>query len=111
MESTGLDGFIVARGAVGNPWIFRDLRCVWENQPVPSAPDLAEQRQIMLEHFHSILQYYPEVKAVRRFRKFIVGYTRRHPMRKAALLSLVKLKTRSEVEAAIDTWYADFEVD
>jgi nifR3 family TIM-barrel protein len=111
MESTGLDGFIVARGAVGNPWIFRDLRCIWENRPLPPAPDLAEQRQVMLEHFHSILQYYPEVKAIRRFRKFIVGYVRRHPMRKAALLSLVKLKTRAEVEAAIDTWYANFEAE
>ncbi len=111
MEKTGLDGFIVARGAVGNPWIFRDLRCVWENRPVPAAPDLAEQRQVMLEHFHNILQCYPEVKAVRRFRKFIVGYARRHPMRKAVLLALVKLRTRAEVEAAIDTWYADFEAD
>jgi len=107
MKKTGLDGFIVARGAVGNPWIFRDLRCAWENRPLPPPPDLAEQRLIMLEHFERILQCYPEVKAVRRFRKFIVGYVRRHPTRKPALLSLVKPKTRAGVETAIDTWYAD----
>ncbi|MEK7752631.1 MAG: tRNA-dihydrouridine synthase, partial [Acidobacteriota bacterium] len=107
MKKTGLDGFVVARGAVGNPWIFRDLRCAWEGRPIPPPPDLAEQRLVMLEHFGRILQCYPEVKAVRRFRKFIVGYVRRHPMRKPALLSLVKLKTRAEVEAAIDAWYTD----
>jgi len=111
MEDTGLDGFIVARGAVGNPWIFRDLRCVWEKRPVPPPPGLAEQRQVMLEHFAHVLKCYPEHKAVCIFRKFIVGYTRRHPMRKAALLSLVKLKTRAAVEAGIDEWYADFEAD
>jgi len=111
MERTGLDGFIVARGAVGNPWIFSDLRCVWENRPIPPPPDLAEQRLVMLDHFERILQCYPEVKAVCMFRKFIVGYVRRHPMRKPALLSLVKLKTRAAVEAGINTWYADFEAD
>jgi nifR3 family TIM-barrel protein len=107
MKKTGLDGFVVARGAVGNPWIYRDLRCVWENRPIPPPPDLAEQRLVMLEHFERILQCYPEYKAVRRFRKFIVGYVRRHPTRKLALLSLVKPRTRAEVKTAIDTWYTD----
>ena len=70
MKRTGLDGFIVGRGAIGNPWIFRDLRCVWENLPVPAAPDLAEQRAVMLEHFERILQCYPERKAVGNFPEF-----------------------------------------
>ncbi len=105
MKKTGLDGFTVARGAVGNPWIFRDLRCVWENRPVPPPPDLAEQRLVMLEHLERILQCYPAVRAVRRFRKFLAGYARRHPERKRALLSLMKAKTRAEVETAIDAWY------
>jgi len=107
MKKTGLDGFVVARGAVGNPWIYRDLRCVWENRPIPPPPDLAEQRLVMLEHFERILQCYPEYKAVRRFRKFMVGYARRHPERKSAQMSLMSAKTRAEVETGIDTWYTN----
>ena len=107
MKRTGLDGFLVARGAIGNPWIFRDLRCVWENQPVPPPPGLAEQRLVILEHFERILKDYPEKKAVRIFRKFFAGYARRRPKRKPALIALMKAKTRAEVEAALDTWYTD----
>lgn len=107
MKKTGLDGFVVARGAVGNPWIFRDLRCAWEDRHIPPPPDLAEQRLVMLDHFGRILQGYPEKDAVRKFRKFMVGYARRHPERKAAQMSLMNAKTRAEVEAGIDTWYAD----
>jgi len=59
MKRTGLDGFVVARGAVGNPWIFRDLRCVWENRPIPPPPDLTEQRLVIFEHFGRILKDYP----------------------------------------------------
>ncbi len=107
MNRTGLDGFVVARGAVGNPWIFRDLRCVWQNRPIPPPPGLTEQRLVILEHFERILKDYPEKKAVRIFRKFFVGYLRRHPKRKPALIALMKSKTRAEVETALDTWYTD----
>jgi nifR3 family TIM-barrel protein len=107
MKRTGLDGFVVARGAVGNPWIFRDLRCVWENRPMPLPPDLAEQRLVILEHFERSLKDYPEKIAVRLFRKFFVGYVRRHPKRKPALLALMKAKTRAEVGTALNTWYTD----
>ncbi len=107
MKRTGLNGFVVARGAVGNPWIFRDLRCVWENRHIPPPPDLAEQRLVILEHFERILKDYPEKKAVRIFRKFFAGYVRRHPKRKPALLALMKAKTRAEVGTALNTWYTD----
>ena len=105
LKRMGLDGFIVARGAVGNPWIFRDLRRLWENRPLAPPPDLAEQRLIMLEHFEQMLQIYPEKKAVGNFRKFAVRYVRRHPKRKPALLAMMAAKTRAEVEAALDEWY------
>lgn len=110
MKRTGLDGFVVARGAVGNPWIFRDLRRVWENRPLPPPPDLAEQRAVMLEHLNDVLHDYPEKLAVTRFRKFLLGYTRRHPKRKQVLLTLLKARTRREVEAGINAWYQSAEV-
>jgi tRNA-dihydrouridine synthase B len=107
MKRTGLDGFIVARGAIGNPWIFRDMRCVWENRPLPAPPNMGEQRLVMLEHFERILQDHPEKKAVGIFRKFAVGYVCRHPRRKPVLISLMKARTRADVEDAINTWYTN----
>ncbi len=105
MKRTGLDGFVVARGAIGNPWIFRDLRCVWEGRPLPPPPDLAEQRLIMLEHLDRILQGYPEPWGIGYFRKFMIYYARRHPKRKQVVVALIKAKTRAEVEAGINAWY------
>lgn len=107
MKKSGLDGFTVARGAIGNPWIFRDLRCVWEGRPVPSPPDLAEQRLIMLEHLDRIFQGYPEHRAIGYFRKFLVYYARRHPKRKLVLQTLMHARTRTEVHAGIDAWYTN----
>ncbi len=119
MKRTGLDGFVVARGAIGNPWIFRDLRCVWEGRPLPPPPDLAEQRLVMLEHLDHILassnakgrirsglQGGPEKWAIGYFRKFIIYYVRRHPRRKLVTVALINAKTRMEVVAGINAWYS-----
>jgi len=107
MKRTGLDGFIVARGAIGNPWIYRDLRYIWENRPLPEPPDMSEQRQVIREHFELILRDYPEKKAVGIFRKFAVRYACRHPRRKPVLLSFMGAQTRADVENVINTWFTD----
>ncbi len=60
----------------------------------------------MLEHLDRVTSGYPEHRAVGYFRKFIVGYARRHPKRRHVLQTLMKAKTRQEVEAGIDAWYA-----
>lgn len=106
MKQTGLDGFVVARGAMGNPWVFRDLRAVWQGQPVPPPPDLAEQRLVILDHLDRVLQGYPEQRGINYFRKFLTHYARRHPKRKQMLVALLKVKTRAALEAAIHTWYS-----
>jgi len=105
LKKSGLDGLLVARGAVGNPWIFRKLRCLWENRPLPSPPDMAQRRLVMLEHFEQMLRIYPEKKAVGNFRKFAVRYVRRHPKRKPVLLSMMAAQNRDELVNAIDSWY------
>jgi tRNA-dihydrouridine synthase B len=105
LRKTGLDGFVVARGAIGNPWIFRDLRCVWEGRPLPPPPDLADQRLIMLEHLDRVLRGYPEKHGIGYFRKFLIYYVRRHPQRRQVVQALINAKTRAEVEAGINTWY------
>jgi nifR3 family TIM-barrel protein len=105
MKRTGLDGFVVARGAIGNPWIFQDLRCLWEGRPVPLPPGLAEQRLVLLEHLAQVMDGYAEQRAVGYFRKFLVSYARRHPKRRHVLQTLLHATSRKEVEAGIETWY------
>jgi tRNA-dihydrouridine synthase B len=105
LQQTGVDGVTVARGAIGNPWIFRDLRCAWEGRPLPPPPELAEQRLIMLEHFDRVLQGFPEKRAIGYFRKFVVHYAKRHPKRKHVLQALLNAGTQTEVRAGIDAWY------
>jgi tRNA-dihydrouridine synthase B len=64
-EETGADGVAVARGALGNPWIF-------ENR----TPGLPEVVRIMTEHLQDCVDFYGEKRGVIIWRKFFGWYTK-----------------------------------
>lgn len=105
LTQAGIDGVLVARGAVGNPWIFSELLARTQEKPCPPAPTLSEQAQVMLEHFEMICQGRKDSRAVPYFRKFAVGYSKRHPERKKTMLALLAPKTRPQLLDAIKTAY------
>ncbi|MBN2209967.1 MAG: tRNA-dihydrouridine synthase [Sedimentisphaerales bacterium] len=105
MNENNLDGVAIARGAIGNPWIFAEARALLANQPLPAPPSLAEQAAIMHEHFDMLCELYPEKKAVGYFRKFSIRYVKRHPQRKLAQMDLMAAMSRERVHHAIDKWY------
>ncbi len=107
MQDTGIDGIVPARGAVGNPWIFRELRALCEDKPLPAPPTLAEQKETLLLNLDWVCQDYEEKRAVGYFRKFACNYARRHPQRKKVNLAIMSAKLRKEVEAVIETWYSE----
>lgn len=105
LNESGIDGIIVARGAIGNPWIFQEICALYNGQPLPIPPTLAEQGRLMLEHFDMICQMRPERKAVPYFRKFLASYCKRHAERKKTLIALMACKTIDAVTATIKECY------
>lgn len=78
-QETGVDGVTIARGAIGNPWIFRDVRALMSGQPAPPPPSLQEQREVIEEHFALASELYGERRASCIMRKFCVKYAILHP--------------------------------
>lgn len=105
LRTSGLDGVIIARGAVGNPWIFKEIRALWSGQELPAPPSLDEQGRIMLDHFLMICRLKDARKAVPYFRKFATGYTKRHPTRKKVHLALMAAKTKEDIIRLIGQFY------
>ena len=76
MKETGCDFVMVARGALGNPWIFRDLNRAYNGEEPLPAPDKEEKVAMMLRHLDLICKLKGEKFAVKEFRKFVVWYTK-----------------------------------
>jgi tRNA-dihydrouridine synthase B len=105
LADTGIDGVTIARGAVGNPWIFAETRTLLEGRPRPPAPSLREQGELVLRHFLAVLAHYHRRKGIAYFRKFSIHYCRRHPQRKKAQMVLMAGTTEQDVVATIKEWY------
>lgn len=101
-----LDGVLVARGAIGNPWIFSDLKALWQGGSKPEPPTLAEQGRVILEHYEMIASRRRNVKGVRYFRKFAARYCKRHPERKKAQLAITAAKTGEQLTEAVKKWFS-----
>lgn len=74
-EATGCDGIMVARGALGNPWIFREINDYFQQKPVRYPSDL-ERIDMCIKHIKTAIQYFGEDRAVLEMRKHIGWYVK-----------------------------------
>ncbi len=79
MEETGCDFVMVGRGALGNPWIFRELNAAYLGEELPPPPSLEEKKAMMLRHFRDTLSLKGEYAAVREMRKHVGWYLKGQP--------------------------------
>jgi len=105
LKTSGVDGLLIARGAIGNPWIFLDLRACLDGKFSPQKPSLTEQGRTILEHFKMVADIYSPEKAVRYFRKFLVRYCKSHPQRKKTQQALLSANDFETLIAEISNWY------
>lgn len=104
-DQTGVDGVSVARGAIGNPWIFRDARALLSGKSLPAPPTVPEMGTIIREHFRLSVETHGEQRAARMLRKVGIRYADLHPEPKNVRMAFVAAKSAAEWLAVLDKWY------
>ena len=107
LERTGVDGVSVARGAIGNPWIFPQTLALLAGAPLLPPPTIHEQRDLLREHFRLSEALHGEQLAGRHMRKFAIKYARLHPEYLAVRDAFVAVKTNADWEAVLARHYAN----
>ncbi|MBQ9910305.1 MAG: tRNA dihydrouridine synthase DusB [Lachnospiraceae bacterium] len=79
LKVTGADGVMIARGAQGNPWIFREVRAALEGKPVPPRPDQDEIVEMILRHASLLIEEKGERTGVLEMRKHAAWYLKGVP--------------------------------
>src|SRR3989440_9779544 len=74
-RETGCDGVLIGRGAMANPWIFRQIEDVMHGREV-FEPTLADKRAILLEYFEMLQQDMPKLPAIGRMKQLAGQFTR-----------------------------------
>jgi len=136
LQQTGVDIVWIARGAIGNPWIFRHAAALLSNCQLPIAdyrlqektspgpasafpignrqlaignilpPSIADQRDALVEHFALSMQIHGEQLAGRRMRKMGIKYSRFHPHAAEVKRDFITVHSLRDWQSALDRWYA-----
>jgi tRNA-dihydrouridine synthase B len=74
-RETGVDGILIGRGAMQNPWIFRQFQDVLEGRE-PYQPDIAEKQAVLLEFFGYLQEEMPEIVALGKMKQLAGQFTK-----------------------------------
>jgi nifR3 family TIM-barrel protein len=107
IQQTGVDGVTVARGAIGNPWIFQQARALAAGLPLPEPPSLFEQRAMIMEHLILAEELYGPKRGRMQMKKFGIKYSILHPQGELIRDEFARANSREEWQAVMDRWYAE----
>ena len=75
-ETTGVDGIMIGRASLGNPWIFKDIEYYLRTGEKMPQISSSEKKEVVLEHFELLLKEKGEYTATREIRKHISWYVK-----------------------------------
>jgi len=109
---TGVSGVSVARGCIGNPWIFRQAReMIAGREALP--PTVAQQRVVLDEHFRLLLAVCQrsrkaEQMASRLIRKFGIRFAAHHPQREEVRLRAIRVASLEDWQELLQDHYSAY---
>jgi nifR3 family TIM-barrel protein len=101
-EWTNCDGVAIARGALGNPWIFRETEHYLKFGELPAQHDLNELVDNMLFHLEMAIGADGELEGTRKFRKFFAWYVRGLHEARAFKARAFAAETQEQMAGLID---------
>ncbi|MDD6404949.1 MAG: tRNA dihydrouridine synthase DusB [Clostridiales bacterium] len=109
-EQTKCDGFMIGRGARGNPWIFNEIKYYMQYGEIPPRPSIHEVKQTILRHARLMVEFKGEYTGIHEMRKHVAWYS--VGMYDSARLrnQVNGVESYSELEDLMDSWEESFPV-
>ncbi len=76
LEQSGADGLMIGRGAYGKPWLLGQVMHWWRTGERLASPGFAEQYEVLVEHYHAMLEHYGRGVGTKIARKHLGWYTK-----------------------------------
>lgn len=107
LRTTGVDGVWIARGAIGNPWIFQQTAQLLNGADASTLapPTVFEQREALIEHFLEAMKIHGEQLAGRRMRKMGIRYARFHPEAELVKQAFIQVLSLRDWQKVLEAFY------
>jgi nifR3 family TIM-barrel protein len=107
LRRAGVDGVMIGRAALRDPWIFAGAARALAGDPAAPLPSPAERREVLLEFFEETARLQGERSTVLQMRKFAASYLRGFPGARRLREHLNAMSTREDFLAVVDAVFAE----
>ncbi|PLW91802.1 MAG: tRNA dihydrouridine synthase DusB [Marinilabiliales bacterium] len=101
-EKYWVDGIMIGRAAIGDPWLFKRVRAVLNGEKFDEVPSIKERSRVCKQHLIATGDWKNEYIAVLEMRKFYSGYFKGIPGFKPFKIKLMEANSFEEVFAVFD---------
>jgi len=105
----GVDGLMIGRGAIGNPWLFKEIKHLFETGEELPKPSMAERVAVCREHIVLSNKWKGEQVSLREIRKHYTNYFKGYYNIKPYRLRLVTAKSFDDVNQVLDELLNEYE--
>jgi len=98
----GVDGVMIGRAAIGNPWIFNEIKNYIRHGEVPLGPDIAERVRVTKKHLDFSVRWKGDRLGIFEMRRHYSNYFKGIPDFKPFRTRLVEVETEAEVLLILD---------
>lgn len=101
LETSGCDGVMIGRGALGNPWIYKSIEASLNQTEIPAKPTQEDKKQTVLRHLDLEIQTEGEKIGVLKFRRIASWYFKDVPGSAQLRAKINTLNSPEEMRQAI----------
>ena len=98
----GVDGIMIGRAAIGNPWFFREVKHFFATGEKLAPPTMEEKLTVIRQHLRASIAWKGEKLGIFEMRRHYANYLKGIPHIKSLRTQLVTIGTLSEIEAVLD---------
>jgi nifR3 family TIM-barrel protein len=105
MRDSGVDGIMLGRGVLGNPWLAEEIRDLMEGREPRAHPSAADRLRYAIRHYRAMVEEWGEARAVPQMRKhlgyYLKGFSGASELRERVMRTATAAQTLDVVEATI----------
>lgn len=103
MKETGADGVMIARAAIGNPWVFREIDTYLKTGKIVNPPSAKVIKKTLIKHLDYLIKYYGEALGCANMRKIAGVYLKGIGNVKELRRSIYTMSTKKEIVDLLNT--------
>ncbi|TWU57214.1 tRNA dihydrouridine synthase DusB [Rubripirellula reticaptiva] len=109
-KNYNVDGVMIARACLGRPWLFAQAAAALRGEPVPPEPTIAQQRDVMIDHYQLVVDRFGEDKGTVLMRKYACCYAQGKRGARFFRTHVAKVSTAEEFYNVVDEYFPNAEV-